>query len=224
MYFCNIVTTVSPHGKACGPSFEQILIPFTQGCFAPSLVENGPVVLEMKMWKVYRQTDGWRTTGDQKSSQVWLKFAQWLCRRFLNFVNVFSVPWKRVGLCIWSNQNPLIPMMLCETFSWNWPSGSGEEDFYITSMNFGVSILSHHGEGCGPSFEQRIPFTEECFVPSLVETDPVVLEKMKLWIVTCNRQMDGRQAIRKAHLNFHLRWAKNCNKPAFYHMHVHQFH
>ena len=43
----------------------------------PSLVEIGPVVLEkkMKMRKVYRQmdridrqTDGRRTTGDQKSS------------------------------------------------------------------------------------------------------------------------------------------------------------
>ena len=34
-------------------------IPITQGCFVPSLVEIGPVVLEkkMKMWKVYRQTE-----------------------------------------------------------------------------------------------------------------------------------------------------------------------
>ena len=43
-----------------GPLFEQTWIPFTQGCFVPSLVEIGPVVLEkkMKMWKVYRQTTG----------------------------------------------------------------------------------------------------------------------------------------------------------------------
>ena len=43
-----------------GSSFEQTWIPFTQGCFVPSLVEIGPVVLKkkMKMWKVYRQTDG----------------------------------------------------------------------------------------------------------------------------------------------------------------------
>ena len=32
-----------------GPSFEKILIPFTQGCFMLSLVEISPVVLEKKM-------------------------------------------------------------------------------------------------------------------------------------------------------------------------------
>ena len=47
----------------------------------PSLVEICPVVLEkkMKMWKVYRQTDGQidrRTTGDQKSS-LRLKIVYW---------------------------------------------------------------------------------------------------------------------------------------------------
>ena len=35
------------------------LISFTQGCFAPNLVQIGPVVLEkkMKMWKVYENDD-----------------------------------------------------------------------------------------------------------------------------------------------------------------------
>ena len=50
-------------------SFEQIWIPFTQGCFVPSLVEISPVVLEkkMKMCKVYRQTD--RQTTDNRWSE-----------------------------------------------------------------------------------------------------------------------------------------------------------
>ena len=62
---------------------EQTWIPFTQGCFVPSLIEIGPVVLEkkMKMWKVYDNNDnnnndndnnddndGQRTNFDQKSS------------------------------------------------------------------------------------------------------------------------------------------------------------
>ena len=46
--------------------------PFTQKCFVPSLVEIGPVALEkMKIWKIYRQTDGQqigRMTDDQKCS------------------------------------------------------------------------------------------------------------------------------------------------------------
>ena len=78
------------------------------------------------------------------------------------------------------------------------------------------------GELIGSSFEQTwIPFTQGCFVPSLVEIGPVVLEKkMKMWKVyrQTDRQTDGRtdgqtdagrQVIRKAHLSFQLRWAKN---------------
>ena len=68
-----------------GSSFEQTWNPFTQGCFVPSLVEIDQVVLEkkMKMWKVYRQTDGQtdrrRTTGDQKKAHLsfqlrWAKY------------------------------------------------------------------------------------------------------------------------------------------------------
>ena len=54
-----------------GPSFEQIWISFTQGCFIPSLAEIGTMVLEkkMKMWKVYHNDNGeQRTDFDQKSS------------------------------------------------------------------------------------------------------------------------------------------------------------
>ena len=41
---------LSPFGKGQGPSFEQTWIPFTQGCFVPSLVEIGSVVLEKKIF------------------------------------------------------------------------------------------------------------------------------------------------------------------------------
>ena len=49
------ISWLSPVGKGRGPSFGQTWIIFTQGCFVPSLVENGWVVLEkkVKMWKVY---------------------------------------------------------------------------------------------------------------------------------------------------------------------------
>ena len=30
---------------------------------------------------------------------------------------------------IWTNLNPLHPRMHCAKFGWNWPSGSGEEDY-----------------------------------------------------------------------------------------------
>ena len=74
------------------------------------------------------------------SCQVWLKLAQWFWRRnFLNFVNVFSqfrnyLPLERAGPSIWTNLNPLHPRMLCAKFGWNWPSGSGEEDENVKSL------------------------------------------------------------------------------------------
>ena len=70
----------------------------------------------------------------------WLKLAQWFWRRrFLNFVYVFSLlriisPWKKAGPFIWTNLNPLHPRMLCAKFGSNWPSGSGDEDENVESL------------------------------------------------------------------------------------------
>ena len=66
--------------KRAGPPFEQTWIPFIQGCFVPSLVEIGKVMLEMKM-KMWKFTDGRtdrrRTTGDQKISlELQLRWAK----------------------------------------------------------------------------------------------------------------------------------------------------
>ena len=44
MYFA--ISLLFSIEKQCGPKFEQIWILNTQGCFVPSLVEIGPVVLE----------------------------------------------------------------------------------------------------------------------------------------------------------------------------------
>ena len=62
------------------------------------------------------------------------------------------------------------------------------------SYNFTFSILSPLGEGRGPSFGQtRIPSSQWCFVLSLVEIGPVVLEKIKMW--KAYRQMDAGQNV-----------------------------
>ena len=49
---------------------------------------------------------------------------------------VIICPWKRAEPFIWITLNPLHPRMLCAKFGWNWLSGSGEEDFWISSMYF----------------------------------------------------------------------------------------
>ena len=35
---------------------------------------------------------------------------------------------------IWRNFNPYLPWMLFAKFGWNWPSGSGEEDENVKSL------------------------------------------------------------------------------------------
>ena len=69
------VCQLSPLVLGNGTLFEQTWIPFTHRCFVHSLVEIGPVVLEMKfkMWKVYRQTDWWSeklTWAFSKTSRI----------------------------------------------------------------------------------------------------------------------------------------------------------
>ena len=48
------ILLLSPLGKRWGPSFEQSWIPFTWGCFVPSLIEIGPVVLDRKIFRIWR--------------------------------------------------------------------------------------------------------------------------------------------------------------------------
>ena len=43
-----LVITPPPLGNGQGPSFQQTWVLITQGCFVPSLVEIGPVVLVKK--------------------------------------------------------------------------------------------------------------------------------------------------------------------------------
>ena len=64
---------LSPLRKGRGPSFEQIWLPSTKGCFVPSLVEIGLVVLEkkLKMWKVYRGTDRQKTDNRRSEKLTW---------------------------------------------------------------------------------------------------------------------------------------------------------
>ena len=67
---------------------------------------------------------------------IWLKLAQWFWRnKFLNFVSVFLL--FRYHLALekgQTNLNPLNPSMLCAKFCRNWPSGSGEEDENVKSL------------------------------------------------------------------------------------------
>ena len=71
MYFHYFIT-IFPWKRA-GPFIWSTWIPFTHGCFVPSLVEIGSVVLQkMKMWKVYKKTD--RQTDRQTTRKAHVSF------------------------------------------------------------------------------------------------------------------------------------------------------
>ena len=88
-----------------------------------------------------------------------------------------------------------------------------KENIFKNFVNV-FSLLSLLGKGQGTSFKQTwILSTQECFVSSLVQISPVVLEqKKKMWKVYNNdNNNDNRQQTncdQKAHLSLRLRWAK----------------
>ena len=59
---------------------------------------------------------------------------------FLPFPYYIS-PWKREGPFFWINLNPLRPRMHCVKIAWNWPCGSWEEGFKISSMFFRYFVI-----------------------------------------------------------------------------------
>ena len=48
-------------------------------------------------------------------------------------ISLLSPLEKKAGPFIWTNMNPLHPIIVCAKFDWNYPSGSGEE-----FLNFGI--------------------------------------------------------------------------------------
>ena len=63
---------------------------------------------------------------------------------------VIISPWKRGWPFLWTKLNPLNPRMLCAKYSWNWLSGSGEEDFLISSMYFHYFVIISPWKRAGP--------------------------------------------------------------------------
>ena len=148
-------------------------------------------------------------------SLVWLKLVQWFWRRIRPSILLFlNYPPLEKGMAFHLYLHPFYPRMLCANFLID-PAILKKKIFkFISSMYF------HYFEIVSPwkkrSFEPTlIPFTQGCFVPSMVKIGAVDLEKkMKMWKVF--RRADKRQEIRKAHLNFQLSWAKNLNVIGLY--------
>ena len=89
-----------------GSWFEQTWISTISGSFHINFSFPGPVVLE--------------------------KIFKWHHPIFCIFVIIPLL--KGAWSFIWTNLNPLHPRMICTKFDWIWPSGSGEEDENVKSL------------------------------------------------------------------------------------------
>ena len=144
--FCNYLSL----WKRTGPFIWTNLIPFTQGCFLPSLLEICPAVREKRIFKFCQKyfrysfiVSPWKNKALHLNK---LDHPRMHCAKFgwnwfsrsgkeefvissmcFRFIVIFS-SWKKTKPFIWINLNPLYQRMLCAKFGWNWPSGSGEED------------------------------------------------------------------------------------------------
>ena len=78
------------------------------------------------------------------------------------------IKWFFIG----TNLNPLHPRMLCDKFGWKWLSGSGEEDFLISSMYFHYFVIIYPLEKGGTLhlYKLKTHLSKDALcVPSLVE-------------------------------------------------------
>ena len=114
---------------------------------------------------------------------------------------VITSPCKRAGSSIWTKLNSHQPRMLCDKFGWNGQVVLEKNIlFKILSMYICYLVIISNWKRARPFIWTNLnplnPFTHyPCFVPSLVEIGPVVLEKkMKMWKVyrRTDRQTDRR--------------------------------
>ena len=70
--------------RRIGPSFEQPWIPFTQGCFLPSLLEIGPVILEKKIlnFRNFVIIPPWKRAGPFIWTNLNPLYPSMLCAKF----------------------------------------------------------------------------------------------------------------------------------------------
>ena len=81
-----------------------------------------------------------------KSINTYDYIIMFIMRRKKTIITFMRIYW----FFIWKNLNPLCPRMLCAKFGWNWPSGSREEDFLISSMYFRYFVIIPNWKRAGP--------------------------------------------------------------------------
>ena len=118
---------------------------------------------------------GWPWPSGSMEEKISINF----CYVFLLHCILSLSHFEKRGPFIWTNLNPFNTRILCAMFGWNWHIGSGEDFLNFVNVLFLAIFLTHYGKWQQSfSFDWTwYPFTQGCFVQSLVEIGPVVLEK-----------------------------------------------
>ena len=139
-------------------------------------------------WAQQKQLKKHNFTPVLNKSYVHCDFSEWFWRRrffnFVNVVNVFSpfcyyLPFEKGGALYLNNiESPSPKDALCKVWlklaQWFWRRRCFN---FVNVFSLFRNYLSLK-KGRGPSFDKTlIRFTQGCFVPSLVEIGPVVLER-----------------------------------------------
>ena len=129
-------------------------------------------------------------------------------RIFFNFVNVFllflDISW---ALHLKKLRSPSLSFA---KFDWNWPSGSGEEDFLISSIYFHYFVIISPWQRAVPFIWTNLnPLHSRMFCASLVDSGRVVLEtKMKMWKGLQTDGQTDRRTDRRRTTGDQKSWAK----------------
>ena len=117
------ISQLSPLEKGQVISLEESWIPFTAGCFVPSLVEIEQVVLEnrIKMWKVNDSKND-KTPKKKDNGQILIRKAH-LSRRLKRAKNIIS--FLRTVCSLFVQTWDLHQRINYVKIGWNLPSGSG---------------------------------------------------------------------------------------------------
>jgi hypothetical protein len=149
-----------------------------------------------------------------KSELFWLCGSDKKIFKWPHPIFVIISPLKRTWPLIFIILNSLYLMMICTEFDCNWPACSGEDfkfsvNFYFFAIIFPVVLHLYNSES-------PLPNDDLCRV----------WLKLAQWFWRRSRkckslQTDRRRPIRKAHLSFQIRCAKNTTKTQLFYICIH---